>query len=148
MKKINFNNYTSPVLSKSTLMQLQDNIEEAIENKLILNKTLEADTTDNIILMNTMQEGLYQFIIEGYLPANSAFYFENFIDVTKFDFSVSHIRFADNTTNTMFWSDASVATNLPIAAYNTIFQKQISQGTFEIRNNVFSYSRNTQYKTR
>lgn len=119
-----------------------------IINKLILDKTIGADTTDNITLLESLQEGLYEFVIDGYLPPNAAFYFENFIDVTKFDFSVSHTRVADNTTSTLFWTDTSVATNLPIAAFNNIFQKQISRGTFEIRNNIFNYSRNTQYETR
>lgn len=48
MEKINFENYKSPGLSKEILMQLQDNIEEAIEGIVIY--TNEAGTTQDVLL--------------------------------------------------------------------------------------------------
>lgn len=41
MKKINFENFKSPGLSKEVLMQLQDNIEEAIEDKNIITRNID-----------------------------------------------------------------------------------------------------------
>lgn len=48
MEKINFENFKSPGLSKEILMQLQDNIEEAIDGTVIY--TNEAGESEDIFL--------------------------------------------------------------------------------------------------
>lgn len=48
MEKINFENYRSPGISKEILMQLQDNIEEAIDGTVIY--TNEAGEREDILL--------------------------------------------------------------------------------------------------
>ena len=48
MEKINFENFKSPGISKEILMQLQDNIEEAIDGTVIY--TNEAGESEDILL--------------------------------------------------------------------------------------------------
>ena len=51
MEKINFENFKSPGISKEILMQLQDNIEEAIEGEVLFENT--SGLSGNIELSNS-----------------------------------------------------------------------------------------------
>ena len=58
MEKINFENFKSPGLSKEILMQLQDNIEEAI--KTVENKTLYTEILTGSITVGGNQVSVFR----------------------------------------------------------------------------------------
>lgn len=129
------------MLSRGSYNDLTD--KPNIESKLILDKTIEADTADNITLLTSLSEGLYEFVIDGYLPTNLAFYFEGLTDVSKFSYVMTNTQLVNNTVTQQVWANPNIVAILALAGYNSSENKQIAKGTFEIKNNIFSYSRNT-----
>ena len=96
----------------------------------------------NIVFLTSFEEGIYQFVVEGYMPANVGLHFGGLTDSSKFYFSATNISSNSSTNKTLTrqWYDNGASTFLPVSGYNDINRFQITTGTIEIRDNILTYS--------
>ena len=106
MEKINFENFKSPGLSKEILMQLQDNIEEAIDGTVIY--TNEAGEREDILLDYSLENykkiEVFYKVGENFKHEKADVKLNSFINLCLYDYIDGILWFHTKTikmTNTM-----------------------------------------------
>ena len=108
---------------------------------IVKDETISANVTE-LAFLNQFEEGIYEYVLEGYLPPNVMLEIVGLTDTSLFSYAGTNTysNKTNATTKTQHWYDSNAVAALAIAGYNNAGQSQVAVGRIEVRNNLLTYN--------